>query len=243
MWTPPVVIRSTRLARLLLALGVGAALTIGCERRLILRQGEYINNAMHAKRPEGRRTGEPLEVTLVLFLPEFYDIPANEALRPKQSKVITSQDWYERRPGSPNNPKAFEIPEDRIFLLTDEPRFYGTKVGGALHGGKLEGTLSIRVDDESIQVGDQKPVKIKRLDNPLDLKAHPFNDERCAIYLFGRFVGENGEVLPVKPEVITPKNISHEQEITIQVDVDKEVYKSNPGQAQYIKHVSTPAGK
>ena len=44
-------------SRLVLAIGLGTALTVGCERRLTIRQDGYINNAMQPNRPPARRTG------------------------------------------------------------------------------------------------------------------------------------------------------------------------------------------
>jgi hypothetical protein len=231
--------RSSRTPRLILAVGLAAIIGLGCERRLTIRQDGYINNAMHHARPEARRTGEPLELTVVLVLPDDTKKPENEVLRPDNPVIVTAKDWYDRRPGSPAQ-RPLSIPEDQIFLFTDSPNPHGLVVGSALHGHAFQDdfTLTLNIvagSDNFVQLDAGPKIPLKQVTRFLDLKGNPLDSKDCALYIFGRFADESGDMLPVKAVMIRPKEMKENGEI--RVGVDKELYKSNPGQAQYIKAV------
>lgn len=199
-------------------LGLMAVLSLGCERRFTIRQDNYINNAMHYKRPEAKRTGEPVELTIVLFLPKDYANERNKDLRPEQPP--SSATWYERRPGGPSA-QPFDIPTTQIFQLL-------------LHGKALEGDKEVTFDSD-------RDLKVEIKDDPLDLEPHPVNSKKCAIYVFPRFTDETGKVLDIKPIVFNPPS-KFEENLIIEVGVDKAQYELKRGDwGQYIRVV--PSGK
>jgi hypothetical protein len=198
-------------------LGIAAVLSAGCERRFTIRQTEYVNNAMHSKRPENKRTGEPLELAIVLFLPKDYDNERNKDLRPGQP--ITSAMWWERRPGGPGT-NTFDIPQGQIYRLL-------------LHGKSLEG-------DKEVNFNSEKDLKVEIKDDPLDLEPHPINSKKCAIYVFPRFTDDTGKVLEVAPLVFSPPS-EFARDLVIEVGVDKAQYEQKRGNwGQYIRVAPAP---
>lgn len=47
-----------------------AAQSSGCGRALHIKQDEYVNTAMHRNRAPAERTGEPLEINIVVVTPK-----------------------------------------------------------------------------------------------------------------------------------------------------------------------------
>lgn len=214
-------------SRLVLAIGLAAALTLGCERRLTIRQDDYINNAMHRNRPPARRTGEPLELTVVCVLPADLKDAANADLKP--GSPINSRTWYARRPGAqlapiPGLPAAppFNIPASQIFTLDEnnpEPSLR------PLHGKVIEG------GDRELLVTD-KIITIKIPWGDL-----VFNDRNCVVYVFGRFADENGDILPVPPAVFERPG-QYKSELFVKVGSNGKW--DSPDRGQYIENITKP---
>jgi hypothetical protein len=225
---------------LMALVGLVASLGSACEHQLTIRQGDQVNNAMHRKRPKAARTGEPLELTLVLVLPKARETPANEALRPPsegEAVTITCKDWYERRPGGPSA-TPFAIPPGHIFVLTDQSApadGHGIKVNGGalLHGSKFDDDLTVILGEDYIMIGGQK-TQTERWDKPWDFSLSPLGSKECCLYAFGRFTNEAGDVLPVKAAMRRPKDMKGKSTV-IRVGVDAALYENDPVQAQYIR--------
>jgi hypothetical protein len=214
-------------SRLILAVGIAAILGLGCERRLTIRQDGYINNAMQPNRPPARRTGEPLELTVVCVLPRDLkdDNTANADLKPGAN--INSRIWYARRPGAQLAPKPgeavappFNIAATQIFVL-DENNADATL--RPLHGKTIEG------HDRELKVTD----KMLKFEIPaLDLFS-----KNCIVYVFGKFADENGDILPVPPAVFTPPG-DYKSELFIKVGSSGDW--NSPTRGQYIKNITKP---
>jgi hypothetical protein len=206
-----------------MAIGLGAALTFGCERRLTIRQDGYINNAMQPNRPPARRTGEPLELTVVCALPADLKDPANADLKP--GSPINSRMWYARRPGAQTAPKPgepvaapFKIPADQIFILDEANPDASLR---PLHGRTIEG------QDRELKVTD----KMLKFEIPaLDLFS-----KNCIVYVFGKFADENGDILPVAPAVFSPPG-DYTSELFIKVGSSGKW--DSPDRGQYIKNIT-----
>jgi hypothetical protein len=214
-------------SRLILALGIAAILGLGCERRLTIRQDGYINNAMQPNRPPARRTGEPLELTVVCVLPADLrdDNGPNADLKP--GSPVNSRMWYARRPGAqlapkPGEPVAapFNIPATQIFILDENNTDASLR---PLHGKTIEG------QDRELKVTD----KMLKFSIPaLDLFS-----KNCIVYVFGRFADENGDILPVPPAVFAPPG-DYKSELYIRVGSTGKL--DGPTKGQYIKNITKP---
>jgi hypothetical protein len=205
---------------LVLAVSVlcGLLVLTGCGRALTVHQDPYINTACHANRPPDKRTGEPLELDIVCVYPHDLDKPENDLLKP--TSKITSKDWFERRPQTPN-PEAgrFTLPKKQIFLFTGDSKAFGQKIGEYLRGAKQDG---------------EKPVKKSGIMFDGGWGGAQFHDERSVIYIFGRFTDKDGNVLPVPPAKFHPPGAYTEQlEIKIGVDPNRPLEA-----AQYIEVLS-----
>lgn len=189
----------------------------GCSstRTLRVTQEEYVNTGMSWRLPPENRTGDPLEVSVVWVLPEDLENPVNRDLRPESG--ITTKIWYERRPelGAQPGSGKFEIPAGQIFVLADQEGIYGTRLGCRLHGAhqkqKHTETLTYQFKVPSV-FGD--PI----------------------VYVFPKFVGEGGELLPVPPAVYTPPE-SRNNMFAVQIGVDAG-RQNEPTAGQYIRKVN-----
>ncbi|MBK9118843.1 MAG: hypothetical protein IPM18_04465 [Phycisphaerales bacterium] len=201
---------------LLATLGLLLQVAPGCGRTLKIGQDLYINTAPHANRPEATRTGEPLEVTVVVVYGEDLQKPGNELLRP--GSQITSRDWYARRPqpGGESAGRTFDLPKSQIYVLTNDPDYFGKHIGSALRGGKLDG---------------ETPIEKK---NAIDVRAGALHSKDTVIYVFPRFINREGVVLPVAPATFHPPG-AYEAELHVRIGV-------RPGQpldqAQFIEVLS-----
>ena len=171
---------------MLVGIGFASCGILGCPARsLTITQDAYINNAMHRNLPEGERTGDPLEVSIVCVYPEDLEKPANQALRPGQN--INCKGWYDHRPeASGAVADRFDLSRNQIYLLTDggSAQVFGQKKGPALKGAVRDGRGQVVVSG----------IKFER-------KLHGANS---VIYVFPRFIDKNGEVLPTPPAVFNP---------------------------------------
>jgi hypothetical protein len=203
---------------LVLAAGCGLVGLVGCGRSLTINQDPYINTACHANRPADKRTGEPLELTVVCVYPRDLAKAGNELLKP-DSKV-TSKDWYERRPVSaPGEAGHFDLPKSQIFLFTDDSKAYGQQIGTLLRGAKQDGDKAITKTGIKFDGG---------------VGGGQFHDSNSVIYVFGKFTDKNGNVLPVPPAKFHPPGAYTEKlEVKIGVDPDRPLEA-----AQYIKVTS-----
>jgi len=185
----------------------------GCGRTLTIRQDHYINTGGQANRPADKRTGEPLEVDVVCVYPKDLDKAVNEPLRPESR--ITCKDWYERRPVATGEEKGrFDLRRDQIFLLTNDDKAYGKHFGNALRGAALDGEAPIRKTGINFGAG--------------------LHDSRSVIYVFPKFIGKDGGVLPVPPAKFHPPGAYvADLEIKIGVDPDRSLE-----EAQYVKVLS-----
>ncbi len=191
---------------------------LGCGRTLTIHQAAYINTASQANRPVEKRTGEPLELTIVCVYPSDLDKPGNELLRPESK--ITAKDWYERRPVATGTEGGrFDLPKDQIFLLTNDTKALGRQIGNALRGATLDG---------------DKPIKKTGIQFAGGWAGGQYHDERSVIYIFPQFIGRDGGVLPAPPAKFHPPGAYTEDlEIEIGVDPDRPLEA-----AQYVKVLS-----
>jgi len=227
MFILPATTRTSRPARLILALALAAALGLGCERRLTIRQDAYINNAMQPNRPPARRTGEPLELTVVCVLPADLKDEKGPNADLKPGSAINSRMWYARRPGAQIAPKPgepvlapFNIPGAQIFVLDENNSDASLR---PLHGKTIEG------QDRALTVTD----KMLKFQIPaLDLFS-----KNCVVYVFGKFADESGEILPVPPAVFSPPG-DYKSELFIKVGSTGKL--DSPDRGQYIKNITKP---
>ncbi len=205
---------SKRLLVGILVLGSVAFWCIGCSSRtLTITQTDRVNNAMHHNRHPDQRTGDPLEVTIVSVNSDDLEREGNGGLKPGSG--ITCKGWYDNRPVRGSSEGRFDLPPEQIFLLTNANEVYGTKLGPALNGAIKDG----RTD-----------VMIKGIPIPSWMKLH---SRDSVIYVFPKFIGPNGTVLPVgAAEFSPPGAYSNQLHVKIGVDEGREHY------GQYIERVS-----
>ncbi len=188
------------------------AMQAGCAARTIsIYQDPYINTAAQANRAPADRTGEPLELAIVCVYPDDLKNPQNELLRPTSS--ITSRDWFERRPQlGMENQSAFDLPKDRVYVMTIADDVYGRKIGSALRGAKLDG---------------EAPIQKKAI----EFDSFKLRDSDSVIYVFGKFLDSAGNYLPVPPAKYNPPGAYiHKLSVKIGVDADRPLE-----EAQYIR--------
>lgn len=155
----------------------------GCgARRVTISQDEYINTGVHANRPPEQRTGDPLEVAIVCVSAKDLELTENAGLKPGSG--ITCKDWYENRPSHAGGAGRYRIPADQIYLLTNDSRAWGQVLGPMLRGARIDGRRAVTL----------KGVRFKE---------KLFN-RNSVIYVFPKFIGPTGEVLPVPPVAFNP---------------------------------------
>lgn len=193
---------SLRALRCLWLPGAVLVLTAGCSSRSItIQQDPYINNGMQCDRSAGERTGEPLELNVVMVYPDDLKDVRNDRLRPGSG--ITSQEWFSRRPQPGDTVDAesganFRLKPEQIFLLTNDSAVYGKRIGQALRGASLDGA--------SVSKGG------------IDFDNWASGDSKSVVYVFGRFTDKNGSVLPVPPAVFNPPG-AYPKELVVKVSV------------------------
>ncbi len=210
--TATIVGRSAPLA--LLSATLALASLSGCARTLTITQDKYINTGPHARRPPEQRTGEPLEVDIVCVFPKNLDNPANDLLRPDSK--ITCRDWYEHRPtGTGAEKSRFELPRNQIYLVTNDDSAYGRRLGTALRGAGYDGEQPIR------KTGFEFPGTL-------------LHNSRSVIYVFPKFTGVDGNVLPVPPAKFHPPG-AYAANLEIKIGVDQN---RSPEEGQYVRVLS-----
>ncbi|MCK4340928.1 MAG: hypothetical protein KAY37_04315 [Phycisphaerae bacterium] len=196
---------------------VTLATLVGCGRTMTIHQAPYINTASQANRPVDKRTGEPLELAIVCVYPGDLDKTGNELLRP-DSKV-TAKEWFERRPTTAGAGGGhFDLPKNQVYVLTNDDRVFGRHIGKALRGAVMDGEKPIKKTGIKFESG----------------WTGGLHDDKSVIYVFGKFIGRDGDVLPVSPAKFHPPG-AYRADLEIQIDVDPD----RPLQAaQYIKVLS-----
>jgi hypothetical protein len=189
----------------------------GCGRTLMIRQDKYINTAPQANRPAAQQTGEPLELAIVCVYPADLDKDCNKLLAPDSK--ITAKDWYERRPqiGS-SDASRFDLPSKQVFVMTDDKNVYGTRIGSKLRGADHDGDV----------------VKKTGIHFDGGVGGGRFFDSKSVIYVFPKFIGKDGGVLPVPPAKFHPPGAYTEQ-LEIKIGVEPNTPLES---AQYIKVLS-----
>jgi len=176
-----------------------ATLGGGCGRSLTIHQDPYINTAAQANRPADRRTGEPLELAIVVVYPDDVKKAGNEALR--ADSKITAKDWYERRPqlGGAQTGQRFDLPKEQVYVLTNDDAVFGRHIGSALRGATLDGANPIRKSN-------------------IALKWDRVHDSHTVIYVFPKFIGRDGSVLPVAPARFCPPG-AYKADLNVKIGV------------------------
>lgn len=160
----------------------------GCARQLTITQDAYINNAMQIDRRPEDRTGEPLELNIVCVYPTDVFDERNAALRPNSG--ITSEQWFKYRPLPGDQPEVaapvgrFCVLEEQVFVLTNDPHYYGRKIGASLRGAKQDGGVLTK--------------------KGIDYNAWALHGNDAVIYVFGKFTDKQGKVLPIPPAKFHP---------------------------------------
>lgn len=191
--TPPPVIRSARRWIPLALAGLTLAVGSGCAKTITFYVDDYINTGMHINRAPEDRTGEPLELAIVCVTPGDTDDKEHaENARLKPYSGITADEWFNRQPRAEDRMdreggETFRLPPSQVYLFTDDPgKFAGQRLGPALVGAKqMKGS----------------PVKKAR---DIEFSMWSYGDKESVIYIFPKFVGPQGEVLPVSPIMLNP---------------------------------------
>ncbi len=190
---------------------------LGCQRAMHIRQDDLINNAMHQTRANPSRwEGEPLEVDIVCVNASDLKDDRNDRLAPDSS--ITCREWYDLRPIRSENDdessSTFKLSKSHIIMLTDDKKQFGTWKRRSLRGGKI--------DPAQITVEFGFPGSI--------------HDKRhSVIWVFPKFVGPNGEILPVIPARFDPPG-AFERDLHVKIGVDRD---SRPEYGQYIENTTS----
>jgi len=185
----------------------------GCSsNRITIVQDRFINTAVHLNRPVDQRTGDPLEVSMVYLFPDDLEKEVNAGLRPGSG--ITSKGWYDNRP-TLGSRGGFQVPADQIFLLTNDSQPYGTRVGRRLRGADRDGTSEVAVTG----VGHLSRGRFKS--GPI-------------LYVFPKFIGPQGQVLPVPPLLYRRPYSRSGIRFRVGVDPNRDHY------GQYVERVTTP---
>ncbi len=196
---------------LLTCLICGVALASGCSsNKLTILQSEYINTAVHLNRPVDQRTGDPLEVTIVCLYPDDLEKESNAGLKPGSG--ITSKGWYDNRP-THSGSGGFQVPADQVFLLTNDSQPYGTRVGRRLQGAKRDGRSEVVVTG-------------------INFRSRSMFKSGPIMYVFPKFIGPQGQVLPVPPILYSSPRQRRGIRFKIGVDPSRDHY------GQYIERIT-----
>jgi hypothetical protein len=205
------------MAAVLLLAALVMTLPSGCASRVMrIEQTDYVNTAMHMNRPPGARTGEPLEINIVCVYPKDLKKEVNDRLAP--GSAITSDVWYQDRPQPGDTEEMddrggrFYLQKSQIFLMTYDKNGYGKRIGNPLRGA----------------VTDHRRIIETKFDFSGGL-----HDRGSIIYVFGKFIGPDGHVLPVPPAKFHPPG-AYTEDLFVKVGVDE----SRAHYGQYIENVT-----
>lgn len=196
-----------------------AALLSGCARTVTIYQDTYVNNAMHHARAKGQRTGEPLELTIVCVRPKDLSKKENALLKPDAG--LTSQQWYEHRPTAKRTAGEFDIDSSQIYLLTStRTDGVGQVIGNALNGAAIDGQTKVARPNIHFEAGE-------------------LHNDNAVIYVIGKFVDANGNVLPVPATVFHPPG-KYTSQLYVKIGVDEARYNAENAWGQYIRNITIP---
>ncbi len=184
----------------------------GCGNRVLtIVQHDRVNTAMHRHRPREKQTGDPLELTIVCVFPKDLEKSENDRLKPGSG--LTAVDWYQHRPTGVGGQQAgrFWIPSEQIYLLTNEKGLVGRIKGPALGGATEDGWKETKVGGIAFS---------KKLHN-----------RKSVIYVFPKFIGPTGDVLPVKPVVFNPPG-AYRRNLSVEIGLRD----GGENFGQFIKH-------
>lgn len=208
--------RPNRATGVLVLAGMAATLPSGCARVMRIEQADYVNTAMHVNRPPEARTGEPLEINIVCVYPKDLKNEANDRLAP--DSAIASDIWFQDRP-QPGDTEDMEdrggrfcLPKSQIFVMTYDKKFYGKRIGNPLRGAATDHRKEVETKFEF---------------------AGGLHDKGSVIYVFGKFIGPDGRVLPIPPAKFHPPG-AYREDLFVKVGVDET--RANYG--QYIDNVT-----
>jgi hypothetical protein len=185
-------------------------LAAGCaSRELTIVQGEYVNTAMHQRRPVEQRTGERLEVDIVLVYPDDLKSEANARLSPVSDDPIYTAEWFQRRPLPGDTAEKatengrFWLPKSQILLLTDvsDKDVYGTRIGSRLGGARNDGKAEVRI----------KPFRF----------GGPLHDRKSVVYVFPKFIDADGKVMNVAPAKFHPPG-AYTHQLVLEITTDRD---------------------
>ncbi len=175
----------------------------GCAQHVTFRQADYINTAMHWGRAPSQRTGEPLEINIVRVRSKDLKIATNDRLRPDRN--ISSDVWFANRPilgddlEKAETGGRFWLPKSQILVMTYDPEYYGTRIGDPLRGAATDKKKEIKT---SVSASGM------------------FSNVTSAIYVFAKFVDENGNVLPIAPARLRSPGRG-DRELIVEIGVDE----------------------
>ncbi len=194
--------------------GLAVLASAGCARQITITQDPYINNAMQIDRRAEDRTGEPLELNIVCVYPTDLFDERNAALKPNAG--ITSEEWFKYRPLPGDQPEVavpvgrFGLLEEQVFVLTNEPHYYGKKIGAALRGAKQDGATITK--------------------RGIAFNGWALHSEKAVIYVFGKFTDKQGKVLRIPPAMFHPPG-AYGDKLAIKIGVRE----GGPDYGQYIE--------
>jgi hypothetical protein len=167
---------------------------------------------MHHYRHADQRTGDPLEVTIVAVHPDDLEREGNSGLKPGSG--LTCRGWYENRPVHSGGEDRFDLPPEQILLLTNADQVYGKKLGPALNGAINDGRADVVIKG-------------------IPFRWTKLHSRDSVIYVFPKFIGPDGDVLPVAPAVFNPPG-AYTSALHVRIGVGE----SQEHYGQYIENVS-----
>ena len=203
----------TRLLGVFVA-GFAALGATGCASRTILiTQDDHINTGVHTGRPAEQRTGDPLEVTVVCVYPEDLERDENKGLEPGTG--ITCKGWYDNQPVRGGGEGSyFKLPQEQIYLRTNATQVYGIRKGPALNGAIEDGRAQMKITGIRF-----RPTKLY--------------SKKSVIYVFPKFIGPEGDVLPVRAAEFNPPG-AYSSKLSVKIGVDQ----GRDNYGQYIENAT-----
>ncbi len=175
--------------------------SIGCNSRIMtIHRGEVINTYVEPQ-------GSPLSIDIVTVAPADFKGDekenANHDLLPDGG--ITADVWFKRKPtrlsmADEKGVEHFILDRKQIISFTDNKKqdVYGVRQDGRIRGRRFEKADRIIVED---------------------IPAMDIRNRKSAIYVFGKFMDAEGNVIPTKPVIFSPVDAYHQR---IEIEIDKE---------------------